>query len=96
MIIKLNKKPGYAKTNPSGILPFAFISLMVNAQTRFPPAESPIRITFFGSISRWRISPEPEKNKFNEFTQKVICVVYNPIVSLPTIIQGLGVGVLWG
>ena len=50
-LIQKQQKPGYARTKPSGTLPFALISFIVKAQTKFPPAESPIKITFFGSIS---------------------------------------------
>ena len=39
-------------TIPSGSLPPVFMIFVVSAATRFPPAESPIRIIFFGIISK--------------------------------------------
>lgn len=39
-------------TIPSGTLPPVFIIFAVTAATKFPPAESPIKMIFFGMISK--------------------------------------------
>jgi hypothetical protein len=51
MLINM-KIPGYARIIPSGILNPLFMAITVTAETKFPPAESPIRMIFLGLILR--------------------------------------------
>ena len=48
---KMLNKPGYANNNPSGTLIPNLMHRNVISIPRFPPAESPAMIIFFGLIS---------------------------------------------
>lgn len=51
-LLKFKQRAGYAKRAPSGILIPYLMHLRIIDATKFPPAESPTRITFVGYISK--------------------------------------------
>jgi hypothetical protein len=55
-VFNIKLRAGYDNNNPSGTLLFYFIAIYVTARARFPPAESPVIITFYGSTLKYYLT----------------------------------------